>query len=141
MKKIFATTLILSFSLTVVGFSHIVQAYTGYNPLGQACTDSAGNPVNSSACQQAQDQSAKNSSDANSNPVVNDINKGIKLIGITVGIASVIMIVIGGFSYVTSAGNPEKAASAKKRIIYALVGLAITALAWAIVGFVTNNIL
>ena len=51
------------------------------------------------------------------------------------------MVVIGGLSYVTSAGNPEKTASAKKRIIYALAGLLIAALAWTITSFVTDHIL
>ena len=38
---------------------------------------------------------------------------------------AVIMIVVGGFYYITAAGNPEKAGTGGKIIVYALIGIAI----------------
>lgn len=63
----------------------------------------------------------------------------INLISIVVGIAAVIMIIVGGFRYITSGGNQEGVKSAKNTIIYALIGLVIVALAQMIVKFVLNK--
>jgi hypothetical protein len=53
-----------------------------------------------------------------------------------VGIVSVIMIVYGGFRYVTSGGDSGKITTAKNSIIYAIIGLVIVAAAQFIVNFV-----
>ena len=53
-----------------------------------------------------------------------------------VGGISVIMIIYGGFRYVTSGGNDASVSGAKNTIIYALIGLVIVALAQVIVHFV-----
>lgn len=45
------------------------------------------------------------------------------------GFVAVISIIIAGFMYVTSAGNAEKATSARRRIINAFIGLAIVLIA------------
>lgn len=133
MKKIvFATLFFVGLSLVGLGLSP--PKIAAYNPLNRACADANGNTINNSACKQAENQGSNN-------PVIEVINTGIKILGWVVGVASVILVMIGGLSLITSAGNPEKIATAKKRIIYALVGVAITALAWAIVTFVTNRIL
>jgi len=59
--------------------------------------------------------------------------------GITASIA-LLMAVIGGFRYILARGNPQDAASARNTIIYAVVGLIITILAYSIVLFVIGNI-
>lgn len=63
----------------------------------------------------------------------------INLLSAIVGAVAVIMIIVGGFRYITSAGDSTKAASARNTIIYALVGLVIVALAQVIVRFVLEN--
>lgn len=60
----------------------------------------------------------------------------VNILSVIVGIVAVIMIVIGGFKYITSSGDANKTASARNTIIYALVGLIIVALAQVIVRFV-----
>ncbi len=55
---------------------------------------------------------------------------------IIVGAASVIMIIYGGFRYVTSGGESGRVGAAKNALLYAIVGLAIVALAQLIVHFV-----
>ncbi|MBI2592190.1 hypothetical protein HYW36_01815 [Candidatus Saccharibacteria bacterium] len=69
------------------------------------------------------------------NTVANIIN----LLSVVIGIVAVIMIMIGGFKYITSAGNQESVKTAKSAIIYALIGLIIVALAQVIVRFVLNK--
>ncbi|MFC1632925.1 pilin [Patescibacteria group bacterium] len=56
------------------------------------------------------------------------------------GSLAVLFIVIGGFRYVISSGNPEMVASAKKTIQYAVIGLTISILALVIVQSVLNAI-
>ena len=56
-----------------------------------------------------------------------------------VGIAAVIVIIYAGITFVTAAGNPSKISQAKTMLIYAVVGLAVAILAYAIVNFVINT--
>ncbi len=55
-----------------------------------------------------------------------------------VGILSVIMLIVGGMHYVISGGKKESVASAKNTILYAIVGLIVALLSYAIVNFVVN---
>lgn len=52
------------------------------------------------------------------------------------GALAVVMIIFGGLRYVTSAGNSSSVTAAKNTILYAIVGLIIAFLAFAIVNFV-----
>jgi hypothetical protein len=63
----------------------------------------------------------------------------IKVLSIAVGIVAVVMIMIGGFRYVTSGGKQESVASAKNTIMYAIIGLVIVALAQIVVQFVLKK--
>ncbi|MBR2726082.1 hypothetical protein IKE87_02340 [Candidatus Saccharibacteria bacterium] len=56
------------------------------------------------------------------------------------GIVAVVFVLIGGVSYMTSAGDPGKIKQAKQTITYALIGLAIVGLAEVITAFVSNLI-
>ena len=56
------------------------------------------------------------------------------------GVISAIFVIYGGISYATSAGDPGKLQKAKSMITYALIGLAIVALAQIITAFVTGII-
>ncbi len=51
-----------------------------------------------------------------------------------VGMLAVIMILYGAFIYVTAYGDDTKAGTAKKTILYALLGLVLVALAATIVS-------
>jgi hypothetical protein len=64
----------------------------------------------------------------------------INVLSIIVGIAAVIMIMLGGFRYITSGGDSGKIAGAKDTIIYALVGLVVVAFAQAIVKLVLHKV-
>lgn len=56
-----------------------------------------------------------------------------------VGAISVIMIIIGGLRYVISGGNTGNVAAAKNTILYAIVGLIIAIMAYAIINFVIGS--
>jgi hypothetical protein len=55
------------------------------------------------------------------------------------GAISVIMIIIGGLRYVVSGGNATAVTAAKNTILYAIVGVIVALLAYAIVNFVLNS--
>ena len=49
------------------------------------------------------------------------------------GITVFLMLIIGGFRYITSGGNPQSTESAKNTITYAIAGLLVIALAYIII--------
>ena len=53
-----------------------------------------------------------------------------------IGILAVVFVIIGGFKYTTSQGEPGKVQQAKNTIMYALIGLVVTLSAFAITRFV-----
>ena len=57
-----------------------------------------------------------------------------------VGILADIMLIWGGIRYVLSGGDSGAVSSAKKTILYAVVGLIVAILAYAIVNFVITTI-
>jgi hypothetical protein len=56
------------------------------------------------------------------------------------GAVAVIIIIIGGISYITSAGDSSRIKVAKDTILYAVIGLVVVIIAYAIVNFVITNI-
>jgi len=78
--------------------------------------------------------------DANGSNLQTLLTKVINVLSVLVGAIAVIMIIIAGFRYVTSAGNEQGVGAAKKTILYALIGLVIVALSQLIVHFVLNNV-
>jgi hypothetical protein len=57
-----------------------------------------------------------------------------------IGAISVLMIIIGGLRYTISNGDQGALTSAKNTILYAIVGLIVSLMAYAIVNFVLTNI-
>ena len=57
-----------------------------------------------------------------------------------VGIISVIMLIYGGLRYVVSGGDSKKVTDAKNTILYAIIGLIISILAFSIVNFIINAV-
>lgn len=75
------------------------------------------------------------SEDSQSN--FNDLmTRVINIFSIVVGSISVIMIIIGGFRYIISAGDSNNVTGAKNTILYAIVGLVIVLFSQIIVRFV-----
>lgn len=56
-----------------------------------------------------------------------------------VGAISVIMIIIGGIRYVVSGGNSANVTAAKNTILYAVVGIIVAVLGYALVNFVIGS--
>ncbi|HLD60532.1 MAG TPA: pilin [Patescibacteria group bacterium] len=56
------------------------------------------------------------------------------------GIVAVVIVLIGGFTWMTAGGNDEKVGEAKKWIFAGVIGLAIILSAYAIANFVIQNL-
>ncbi len=69
-----------------------------------------------------------------------DLNKVLtavlNVLSVLAGVIAVIMIIIAGMKYITSGGDAQAVASAKKTLIYAIVGLIVVATSQVIVHFV-----
>jgi len=67
------------------------------------------------------------------------VNSVINILSIFIGLAAVIMIMVGGFKYVTANGDSGNVSSAKNTIIYAVIGLVIAVFAQVLVKFVLDK--
>jgi multisubunit Na+/H+ antiporter MnhB subunit len=56
------------------------------------------------------------------------------------GAIAVLIIVIAGFRYIVSQGNPNEVTTSRNAIIYSLVGLIVIIAAYAIVNFVVLGV-
>ncbi len=76
-----------------------------------------------------------------SEDLTSSITSIINAIIAALGIVCVVVVIIGGVSYMTSTGDSGKVKKAKDTILYGVIGLVVCVLAFAIVNFVINNIL
>lgn len=90
----------------------------GISPTGLVCSDSLPH------------------SGANSSTIGNIL----EILFVTLGALALLMVVVAGLRYVTSAGKPDETAAAKRQILYALAGLILAALAAVIVQFTVNKV-
>lgn len=66
------------------------------------------------------------------------IRSVIKALASLAGLIATGFFVVGGFSYITSSGNPEHLDRAKRTILFSAIGLAITIAAFVISNIVTT---
>jgi hypothetical protein len=57
------------------------------------------------------------------------------------GVIAIVIVLIGGFKYMTSGGDDTKTAAARNYIISGIIGLAIVLSAYAITSFVMDRLL
>jgi amino acid transporter len=57
-----------------------------------------------------------------------------------VGVVAVLFLIIGGFQYIASGGNPEQVNKAKNTIFYAIIGIIVALLAYVLVQFVVSQL-
>lgn len=79
-------------------------------------------------------------SSSSSGSLMSTLNVIINIALGALGLVTVIMIIVGGYMYVTSSGDAAKVTKAKNTIMYGVIGLVIALLSWAIVNFVLANV-
>ena len=78
--------------------------------------------------------------DSNKNDLMPQANAIINVVIGVIGFVAVAFIIFGGVQYTTSAGDPGKVKKAKDTILYGIIGLVVSMLAYAIVNFVLANV-
>lgn len=123
--------LLLTGFLLAVPVSGGVVVYAE-NPLDPAC-ESIEDPSKSASC----------TPDGTDNPLTGA--DGLlalisTIIAFVAAVAAVIMIMIGGFRYITSNGDAQSATNAKKTILASVIGLLVITAAWSIITFVLRSL-
>lgn len=70
--------------------------------------------------------------------LINTVKNVLNVVYFWIGILAVVFIIIGGVNYTISQGDPGKVSKAKSTIMYAVIGLIVSLLAFAITQFVLN---
>ena len=70
--------------------------------------------------------------------VANILTAVLPIILTLAGFITVIVIVVSGVQFITSGGNPEAAAAAKNRLVFAIIGFIIIILSYAILQIVNR---
>jgi uncharacterized membrane protein len=104
-----------------------------------AFADLSTDAAKSSACTGIGATSSNGTCTSSGPSLDNLIAQIVNVFSILVSIVAVIMIMVGGFKYITSGGDSSKVGSAKSTIVYAVIGLVIVALAQVIVKFVIKT--
>lgn len=73
-------------------------------------------------------------------PLMETVSQLINVLLSVLGVIAVIIILMGGFKWMTAAGNEEKVGEAKKLLGAGIVGLVIILAAFAIASFVISNL-
>lgn len=77
-----------------------------------------------------------NSQNISNSGVIQNI---VNILLFVLGTAAVIAIIIAGITYATANGDASKTKQSKDTIMYAVVGLIVALMAWAIVSFVLKQ--
>lgn len=67
------------------------------------------------------------------------LTNGLTIMYFLLGAIAIIIIIVSGIMYVTSAGNASSVTKAKNALTYAIVGLVVVLIAYAITAFVTGK--
>src|SRR3989338_11630616 len=70
------------------------------------------------------------------NTIINIINAALAL----AGIIALVILIYGGYVWMTSGGIPQRIALAKRILLSAVIGLVIILLSWAIIQFIVNAV-
>lgn len=126
MKKLLAalTTITVAFTLMVPALQVSAQDY---------------DPRNTFKLDDAQDElQLPGSSDLDEEGVRDTVANIIQILLGFIGLIAVLIILYGGFIWMTSAGNEDKVTKARATITAGIIGLAIIIVAYALTSFVVN---
>lgn len=122
MKKYLTSTLVVGLLVAGIG---VATAFTGTD-VAQAA----------SAAEQIKQGSNSVGGSDNSTTLEEGIKNVVNVLLFLLGSIAVIMIIIGGIRYATSNGDAGSTKSAKDTILYAVIGLVVAILSYAIVNFI-----
>jgi hypothetical protein len=95
--------------------------------------------LKSDACSGLDQLDSSNGCGSKGSDVTDVIRAVVGILSYIVGAVAIIMVIVSGFKYITSNGDSNRIASARSTLVYALVGLAVAALAQFLVHFVLHT--
>lgn len=119
-------------SLGVTGILVPQAVDAAFDPYGLVCDNGDAQVANSPTC--------KNNG---SNPISGSrgvVVRAAQLVALATGVVSVIAIIIGGFRYIISSGESQEVSTAKRTILYAVIGLVVALTAQMLIVFVINKL-
>jgi uncharacterized membrane protein len=137
--------MIKKIKMTLVSMSAVLTLLVPALATSTASATFTQNDINNQTCSGTQGDlttgggSFANCADKNGQTLNDYAKLIINLLSVIIGFVAVVMIIIGGFRYITSGGSSEKVSGAKNTILYGIIGLIIVALAQVIVQFVLNK--
>lgn len=129
-----ATTSLLLVPAIALSFGLFAPVAVGAQAAG--CTGTATDGIQAgAACAQGKGQSASLFGDGGIFTTI------VNILLYIIGAVAVIMLIIGGIRYVTSGGDSSAVTAAKNTILYAIIGIIVALLAYAIVNFVLTSLI
>lgn len=119
------------------GAAVLVATLASVTHAADTCTDPNADPVTSGVSCSQPSGKAGNSQLFGDHSIFQTVSNTLIFIVLAV---SVIMLIIGGLRYVLSSGEASAVKGAKDTILYAIVGIVVAILAFAIVSFVATRI-
>ena len=124
MKKLLLSVFILAIVLVPAGAALAAGTFDSSNAIGSGLI-------------QVEDGLDEN---LGNNPLIETITSIIKIALGLLGLVAVVIILIGGFRWMTAAGREDQIDSAKQTIFAGIIGLAIIMSAWALATFVIGSL-
>lgn len=115
-------TAVVAFGLIAVALPVTASAVN----VSQDCSSLGADAQNSAVCKGGDDQ------------IENVVKTIVNTLLFILGAISVLVIIIAGIMYTTSGGNSNTVTKAKDTLLYAVIGLVVAVLAYAIVNFVVG---
>jgi hypothetical protein len=130
MKKLKTVLVSMLLLAGVVGVTTLAASpsYAAINPQQEICAGTGGSGGASCTGQTT-----------NTNSLTAVFKTIVNILLFIIGAIAVIMIILGALRYVISAGDASKITQAKNTILYAVIGLVVALLAFAIVNFVLTS--
>ena len=134
--KVLLAALLLSPILLFVFVAPVNKVHA--QPLEELC--SRYDPDDDDAPEVCREDSATRGETAQDNRIVSFLGEVISIMLYALGIISVIAVIVGGFFYITSGGDPQRTQRAKNTILYALIGVVVAVAAQLIILFVLDRL-
>ena len=122
--------LALFFLSIASGYTSTLNTVAAASPQQIACKGSGGTWT---------DDTCKENT-ANGPAVKATIKRVVNILLFLTGIIAVIVIIIAGLRFVTANGEPQQVSKAKTSIIYAVIGIIVAFMAYAIVNFILDQV-
>lgn len=133
MKKTVTTFLLGIFGALILGSAPLVSAHA----LG---LDDVKKNTTKGQCEVSGGKTCSETDTTGTGNLTSIFTTIVNILLFLVGSIAVIMLVIGGFKYVTSNGSQEAVTSAKNTIMYSIIGIVVAFLAYAAVNFVITQL-